>query len=224
MNLPFSREEFFHVFEQYNEAVFPMQIVLNLMAIICLLLIWKKNRYSDQLISTILAGLWIWIGIVYHIGYFASINKAAYLFGSLFIVQGILFFVMGSLKKLIHFTPIWNNYTYIGSFFVVYGLVLYPLLGYFLEHRYPENPTFGLPCPTTIFTFGLLLWADPKLPKYLLIIPLLWALVGFNAALSLGVREDIMLLIAGLIGTGLIYYHSKVELAYPSLRGTLKSS
>jgi hypothetical protein len=89
-------------------------------------------------------------------------------------------------------------------------LLIYPVLGYFLGHVYPHSPTFGLPCPTTIFTFGLLLWADNKVPKYLLVIPLLWSLIGFLAAFQLGVLEDVMLLITGLVATTLIWYRDKV--------------
>jgi hypothetical protein len=60
------------------------------------------------------------------------------------------------------------------------------------------------PCPVTIFTFGLLLLADKRVPKYLLVIPFLWSLLGFSAALALTIREDIGLLIAGVLGTILI--------------------
>jgi hypothetical protein len=38
------------------------------------------------------------------------------------------------------------------------------------------------------------------------IIPLLWSALGFSAAISLGVREDVSLLIAGLIGIGAIMF------------------
>jgi hypothetical protein len=37
-----------------------------------------------------------------------------------------------------------------------------------------------------------------------LIIPFLWSLLGFSAAVQLGIREDIGLLVAGLAGTGLL--------------------
>jgi len=78
-------------------------------------------------------------------------------------------------------------------------MIGYPLLGYFLGHIYPASPCFGVaPCPTTIFTFGLLLLTVKRVPKYLLIIPLIWSFIGFTAALKLGIKEDIGLLIAGV--------------------------
>jgi len=84
---------------------------------------------------------------------------------------------------------------------ILYGMVLYPVLGYFLGHAYPASPTFGAPCPTTIFTFGLLLWTKGRVKWFLLVLPLIWSLIGFGAAVKLGIREDIGLLVAGLVGT-----------------------
>ena len=62
---------------------------------------------------------------------------------------------------------------------------------------------------TTIFTFGILLWTRSKLPKILLGIPLLWSTIGFSGAVSLGIREDIGLLVAGVAGTTMIVIRDK---------------
>jgi hypothetical protein len=83
------------------------------------------------------------------------------------------------------------------------GPVIYPLLGYFLGHVYPSSPTFGLPCPTTIFTIGTLLLAG-KTPRAVFIIPLLWSVIGFKAAISLGAEEDTFLLLSGAIGAAFL--------------------
>ncbi|MCI0709084.1 MAG: DUF6064 family protein, partial [Chloroflexi bacterium] len=148
MNFPFTTEEFFNVFEQYNEAVFPIQILFNLLALVAVWLIFRRNKHADVGVSAILAFLWLWMGFVYQFGYFSDINNAAYVFGILFIIQGILFFVLGVLRRQITFAPTTNLLRYTGGVLVVYALVLYPLWGYFVGHEYPHNPTFGLPCPT----------------------------------------------------------------------------
>ncbi|MCU0629840.1 MAG: DUF6064 family protein [Methanoregulaceae archaeon] len=95
-------------------------------------------------------------------------------------------------------------YSLIGSFFVVYALAIYPLIGMYLGHGYPRLPTFGLPCPTTIFTFGIFLMADKKFPLVLTVIPLIWSIIGVFAAFLLGITEDYMILVAGVAGTVLI--------------------
>jgi hypothetical protein len=86
------------------------------------------------------------------------------------------------------------------------------LLGIKSGHVYPASPTFGLPCPTTIFTFGILLWNEGKIPKVILFIPLLWVLVGFAAAIKLGITEDISLLISGVIITAIAVFQRKKSL------------
>jgi hypothetical protein len=59
---------------------------------------------------------------------------------------------------------------------------------------------FGVtPCPITLFTFGVLLLAQSPLPRRLLVIPLLWALIGGSAAWLLGVAQDWPLLISGVL-------------------------
>lgn len=84
------------------------------------------------------------------------------------------------------------------------ALLIYPLVGNVSGNSYPYSPTFGVPCPTTIFTFGLLLWADKGAPRYVILIPLLWSLIGMFAAVYLGIWADAGLPVAGIAGTLLI--------------------
>lgn len=204
MNLPFTTEQFLSVFEHYNQAVWPMQIVLNLLGLVSIILAVRRTRFSNRLIAASLGFMWLWIGVVYHLAFFSGINPAAYAFGALNIVQGIVFLVFGLFYQRLSFRFKPNVYGIVGALVILYAMLIYPILGNILGHPYPQSPTFGLPCPTTIFTFGLLLWTDIKLPKSVLIIPFLWSLIGFSAALTLGIREDIGLLVAGIVGVTLI--------------------
>jgi hypothetical protein len=92
---------------------------------------------------------------------------------------------------------------------LAYGILFYPLAGLVLGHVYPAQPTFGLPCPTTIFTFGILLWNKNKIPLYILIIPSVWTIIGFFAALNFGIYEDIGLLLSGAAGLYLIFRRNR---------------
>ena len=138
------------------------------------------------------------MGAVYHLGFFRRINPAATAFGALFIAQGAMMLwhgVRGRLTVGAHGA----RAAIPGALLVAYALVAYPAIGYALGHRYPMSPTFGLPCPTTIFTLGVLLWMRPPVPRVLFVIPVLWALVGTAAAMTLGVPEDIGLSVAAAI-------------------------
>ncbi|MHB9029670.1 MAG: DUF6064 family protein [Candidatus Latescibacterota bacterium] len=205
MNLPFSIDQFLGVFETYNRSVWPAQIIAYALGIAAVLFSLKKVEHSDRIVSAILAFFWLWIGIAYHLVFFARINPAARLFGILFIVQGLLFLWAGIFRNSLSFAFRANVYGWTGALFILYAMLIYPILGFLQGHGYPQSPSFGItPCPGTIFTFGLLLWTLRPVKKYLLIIPFLWSLVGAFAAFSLGIREDLGLLAAGVIGTVMI--------------------
>jgi len=209
MKLPFTLEQFLDIFRQYNISVWPIQVVLVILAITATYFSIFKKSYSDKIIVSILAFLWLWIGIVYHLIYFSSINKAAIVFGSLFIIQSLLFFYFGIIKGKLRFQFSLNRYGITGMVLILFALIIYPLLAYWLGHVYPSSPTFGLPCPTTIFTFGILLFSSSRVPVIVIIIPAIWSIIGSSAAASLGMKEDTGLLIAALICTIMIIYKNK---------------
>lgn len=208
MKTPFTLEQFLDVFKNYNLSVFPMQIVFYLIAVVAIYLIIKPNATHDKIICIILSFFWLWMGIVYHIIFFTAINKAAYLFGGLFIIQGMFFLVFGFFKKKLSFQFIKDKYGITGLILVLFALIIYPVVGYFFGHVYPSSPTFGLPCPTTIFTYGLLLMTIKKCPIILLIIPFIWSVIGFMAAFQFGIFEDTGLIVGSLITVSLLIYRN----------------
>jgi Family of unknown function (DUF6064) len=214
MKPPFTAEQFLEVFKNYNQAVFPMQIIFYLISGAVIYFVSNPKSKSDKIISVILAFLWLWMGVVYHIIFFTEINKAAYLFGGLFIIQGILFMVLGIFQNRFSFRFQRDKYTITGIIMVVFALLIYPILGYFFGHIYPSSPTFGLACPTTIFTFGILLFNTKKCPIIILIIPFIWSMIGLMAAFQFGILEDTGLILASLIGTALLIYRNKISELY----------
>lgn len=208
--LPFTIEQFLQIFERYNQAIWPMQIVAYILGIAVLFFAAKQTRYSAQIISAALAFLWVWMGVAYHLIYFSAINRAAIGFGVLFIVQGLLWLLFGIVRPRLAFQLDSNPYSVTGMVLIAYAMVIYPIVGTLLGHGYPQSPSFGVaPCPTTIFTFGVLLLTSARVPRSTLVIPLVWSLVGFVAAISLGIREDIGLLVAGLLSVGLLLWRDR---------------
>jgi hypothetical protein len=206
MDLPFTVEQFLQVFRNYNQSIFPLQIFFYLLAVTIIFCSVKRIAAADKIVNSILTFLWLRMGIVYHLLFFTTINNAAYLFGSFFIVQGMLLFYYGVIKGKLTYRFKQDTVGITGVILVTFALLVYPLLGYLFGHVYPEAPTFGVPCPTTIFTFGVLLWSDRKIPKLLLVIPFLWSLLGLSAATILGVREDMALLVASFTTTGILLF------------------
>ena len=200
MKTPFTSEEFFKVIENYNTFFFPLQLVFIVLTLIALWFIAKKIKQQRRLVHVILAFFWIWMGIAYHWIFFSSINPAAYGFAILFVVQGLFFFVSGFSKR--------NKWDYqlekgtrstLALVLIAFAIVIYPLIGYLIGEPVAEVPSMGLPCPTTIFTFGVLIARKGRFPFYLLVIPLLWSLIGFTAALKFGVYQDIFLPVSAIM-------------------------
>jgi hypothetical protein len=163
------------------------------------------------------------MGIVYNLIFFSTINPAAYIFGVLFIIQGVVFLYDAFYKQTISFRFRADIYGMSGGIFILFALVIYPVIGYFQGHQFPSSPTFGLPCPTTIFTLGLLLLTDSKIPIRMFIIPLIWSVIGFSAAFALGIKEDMGLLITGSLFSLLIVFRNRKIHKNPSFAQTNNS-
>ena len=95
MSLPFTRDEFLAVFARYNHAVWPAQFILAGLAVLAVLAVVRKWPQCDRIASGVLALLWLWSGLVYHIVFFSDINRVAIAFGVLFLVQSLGWFGHG---------------------------------------------------------------------------------------------------------------------------------
>jgi len=220
MRPPFSAEDFFGVFVAYNEAVWPAQVVLAALGGAAVVLAIVRPDWHGKAIGYILGGLWMWMGVVYHWVFFLEINPAARLFGALFVLEGALLAWAGLRVEGLSFRPAWDTFGWVGGVLIVYALIAYPLIAIAMGHTYPAQPTFGLPCPTTILTLGILLWARPRIPWPVLVVPILWAIVGATAVRYFGVVEDAMLPIAGILAGSLILWKNR---SARETRGTARS-
>lgn len=210
MTLPFTVEQFLGVFERYNLAIWPLHVLGYILGLVAVWLALWPGRRSDRAIAAILAAFWLWIGAVYHVTFFRAINPAATAFGALFILQGLVWLLAGVVRPRLMFRAGAGGLAVVGGLLILYATVVYPILGTLLGHGYPRSPSFGVaPCPTTIFTFGLLLWTRPLVPKYVLVAPLAWTAIASTAAFSLGMVEDLGLLVAALLATGLLLWRDR---------------
>lgn len=200
MTLPFTTAEFFQVFAAYNQAIWPLQALLTLLAAALLGMALFAPRQAGRVVALGLALLWAWLAVGYHLAFFRDINPAAPLFAALSLLGAAAFAWQGLHRRALRFDPGMDARKLLGLIVVAFALIGYPLIGSLAGHRYPSAPTFGVPCPTTIFTFGVLLMARPPVPPAVLVAPMLWAAIGSIAAFSLGVIQDLALLAMLLLG------------------------
>jgi uncharacterized protein DUF6064 len=210
-NLPFTRDQFMGMFGAYNEAIWPLQVVAYVLGFTAVAVVIWRWRQSDRVVTGVLAAMWLWIGSVFMWTFMRTIDSGPgpLAFTVAFLVEGILFLLLGVLRSDLRFELQINKlsvFGVVGGLLIVYAMLIYPLLGLLNGHVYPRQPVFGVaPCPTVIFTFGLLLLTTVRVPKRLLVVPFLWSVTsGISAPLNYGVYEDLGLVVAGLVATTML--------------------
>jgi hypothetical protein len=199
MELPFSREQFFELFAAYNQTLWPAAVALWLLSAWACTLRRSSSPQRHRWMSAVLALHWAWSGLAYHAWFFTRINPAAWAFAAAFLLQSGLLWRAGSAHERIELEGASSRWSAAGWAFIGYAL-LYPAVNV-VEHGVSwRTPAFGVPCPTTIFTAGVLLLGTPAWS--LSAIPILWSVIGGAAALLLGVSADYALPLAGLALTG----------------------
>lgn len=215
MQVPFSASEFLAIFRDYNHAVWPVQALLLALGLGASVAAFRQLPGTPRIVPLCLTLLWAWTGAGYHLAFFRAINPLATLFGVLCLIQAGLFLGYALHPGGLAFQATRSLPGLLGGVLLTYAFVVYPLLSRAFGHPYPASPTFGTPCPTTIATIGLLLWARPRIPKRLILLPIAWAGVGTLAALQFGMFEDLGLTVGGLIGIAWMLQ------ARPSAAGTV---
>ena len=184
----------FGVFASYNEAVWPAQYALAALAVGCMIAV---RRGSYRVAFLVLGLLWLWIGLAYHWAFFAAVNPAAGLFAALSVAGSAVFFAQAVSRRPTQ-SSVPRSAAALGYALMIVGLAIYPAAALLAGQRYPAFPTFGLPCPTTVFTLGVLLATMPFASGWVFVVPLAWAGIGTVAAMKLGVVEDFVLPAAAL--------------------------
>jgi Family of unknown function (DUF6064) len=197
VQLPFTPDQFFGVFAEYNRRFWPIAIVLWIMTAATLVATRQPNG-KGRALNYLLSALWMWNAVAYHALLFTQINPAAWLFAGLFGVQSLLLLSPGLRGSMSGSTIATPPLRWVGMALLCYALA-YPLLSLSLGHGYPGTPTFGVPCPTAILTIGILLTVWAGASRWLSVIPALWGLVGGSAAVLLAVWTDYVLLGAGVL-------------------------
>jgi hypothetical protein len=210
MNPPFTIADFLAVFAAYNAAIWPFHLVAYGLGLVAVRAIFKPRPGLVRPAFATLAILWAFTGIGYHLMFFATINPIAPVFAAFFVAQSVLFLASairpGDLR--LQFGQDFRSIA--GLVTIVYALAIYPVLGMWAGHGLMAGPMFGVaPCPTTIFTIGVLLIARGTWVIWLSIIPFLWSLIGLAAAIQLGIPEDLAMPVAGVFLAGTLVWQAR---------------
>jgi hypothetical protein len=215
-------DQFFSMFARANAQVWPMQVVWYAAAIAAMAFAIRPFRGSSRLIAGFLAVYFLWLAIVFFAIYYSPLNDHSLAYAAMFALGGGLFLVAGVIRHDLEFRPKWGLLGMIGGTFMLYALA-YPAIDALTGHVFPAAPVFGVaPCPSAIFTAGLLLWAQPRMPMYVLVVPLVWLMAQSPAdALAMGVVADVARVPIGVVVTALLVWRDYRTLRQRLLAGAL---
>lgn len=174
--LLFSPQTYYRLFELYNLALWPSQILVLLLGILLLVLSRRGGPWPGRLVPVLLALAWFWVAWGYLATRYATINWAAGYLAVGFALQGLLLLLFAGRLSFGAGPP---GRLALGAGLAFAALFLQPLLAPLSGRGWLQAELFGLmPDPTAAFTLGLLLTAD-RLRWPLLILPLAWCAVAW---------------------------------------------
>ena len=196
-----AQSAFFSMLSDYHHQTQPFALFGFVLGFSLMLLFLSSWPPKNRIILIGLAFLWAWNGLVLFTYMSASLAPATYaLQGILFPVQGLLLghFALSGDGPELSFESMAGK---LGLAIMFTALFIYPIVGNLLGHSFPAAPVFPEPCPTTIFTFGILLGIRGKVPVHLIVIPFFWSLMGIVAVTKLGVKADAIEVVVGVACT-----------------------
>ena len=200
VDVPFTVDDFFDVLAAYNTAMWPAALALWVVSVAVVIRSVRAIEPPHATLSLLLAVHWAWSAVAYHALFFTRVNPAAWLFALLFLVEAGLLLWAGVARARLRFSSGRSARHVVAGALIAYGLA-YPLLTLTEGMAFPRVPTFGLPCPTTIFTAGVLMTLDR--PAWsLAVVPVIWAVIGGSASVLFGVTADLMLPVAAVLLVG----------------------
>ncbi len=193
-------ESFWSQIGAYNEATWPLQVVLVIAALVLTYLVYREpGKRSDVAMKAFLAAAFAWNGIAFFL-LFARNPIAMFVGAPLFLVLALLFAADIYVGRTEFRFPdaAWQQALTIILFLLV---ILYPVVGLALGREYPLVCTPVMPCPLTVFALALVVAAIPRADKRILVFLLPWALLGLPKCLGAAdCREDCILFAAGVYG------------------------
>ncbi len=173
----FSPDTYYRLFELYNAAIWPAQIIALAAGVVILALLVRRPPWAGRAVAALLAAAWVFVAWAYFWERYATINLAAPYYAWGFAAQAVLLMVVGAILGRLTFGERGTDLGKAGCGLFAVALILSPLLGLLAGRGWAQLEAFGVaPDPTVIGTFGVLAAAD-RMRWELLVIPALWALI-----------------------------------------------
>ena len=202
--LLFSPRTYYRLFELYNAALWPAQIVTLASGLAILVLILRGQ--GGRIVAAILAALWLLVAWAYFIERYDPINFAARYYAAAFALQAALLIWTGVIRDGLRFPP---RQRWLAIALLGYALALHPAIAPLSGRLWTQAELFGLaPDPTAIATLGVMA-AATRTSGHLMAVPVLWCVVSSLTLWAMESPEAPIPALVGAIAVGLAAWRSR---------------
>jgi hypothetical protein len=209
--LLFSPRTYYRLFEIYNAAIWPAQLVALAAGAVVLHLAASGGPRSRRAAVAILGAAWLWLAFAFHLERYATILWLAPGFAAAFAVQAALLTGVAAIGETLPTSgpPVaparWRSRIAWGL--VAFGVVVLPLAGpLLLDRPWRQIELFGVaPDPTVIASLGILVAGGRGARRSLLLaVPLLWCLITGLTLRAMGAADFWAAPAAALVTVGIL--------------------
>jgi len=196
----FSLPTYYRLFELYNAAIWPAQIVgIGAGLAIWALLGSGRHTWRRRVIAAILAACWLWVAIAFHAHRYATLTWSARYYAWGFGIEAALLLWTGVIRGRLVLER-----RRAGLAIFLFALVVQPLIGLLLGRTWRQVEIFGVaPDPTAVATLGLILTATGRVRWELLAVPLFWCAISGATLASMKAPDAWIPLAAALVTVSL---------------------
>ncbi len=196
--LLFAPRTYYRLFELYNAAIWPAQILALALGLAILALLRRGGQGRG--IAAILATCWLWVAWAFLIERYATINWAAEYFAWAFAIEALLLIWAGIIRGRLPFKPYAHRTSRAGLFIFLFALLLQPLIGPLAGRPWTQVEIFGVaPDPTIVATLGMLLLAANRVCWELMVIPIVWCAIGGATLWAMSAPDALVMPLAALL-------------------------
>ena len=173
----FSQTAYYRQFELYNHAIWPLQIIAIIFALMILYALWKKPVWTARVVAVLLVVSWLWVAWFFLYQRFYQIHVVANWYAFSFILQAGLIIWYGVINQCFVLFVESQIRKSIGSGLLFIAIIIYPFIALITGRSWMQFEMFALaPDPTVLATLGILFLH--KVPVVLYVIPLIWILLS----------------------------------------------
>lgn len=175
----FSPRTYYRMFELYHQDAWPAQLAAVALVVVIFALLRRGEAWCGPAIAGLLSACWVWVAFAFHVGRYATINPAGRYFAAAFVVQALLLFATGVVRKRLTFPRWGEGATRFAPGLFLLAIALPPLAGRAAGRTWGQVELVGLtPGATAVATIAVLLLSSPPAPRVLLVVPLAWCVIG----------------------------------------------